>query len=172
MRYLSSDKSSSWPSFIHITWMFGSETSHSKMAFFFSVIFMSLIFLVNSITRAEKKSKSCSDHSFKAHGQKLSKKLLHRLNLRWSSHLTTEQFTFLIISEVTKWEKTSGDLFFMSDLKWTTKQGLPKQPLLLLLLKLLKSKKSPIETEFRILHHLQIILYQFLYQRILLKKAV
>ncbi len=53
--HLSSDMSSSWPSFIHITWIFGSETSHSKIAFFFSVIFMSLIFLVNSITRAENK---------------------------------------------------------------------------------------------------------------------
>lgn len=55
--YLSSDRSSSWPSFIHITWMLGSDTSHSKMAFFFSVIFMSLIFLVNSMTRAKIKDK-------------------------------------------------------------------------------------------------------------------
>lgn len=47
-----SDISSSWPSFIHITWTLASDTSHSKVALFFSVIFRSFSCLVNSITRA------------------------------------------------------------------------------------------------------------------------
>ncbi len=52
-----SDISSSWPSFIHITWTFGSETSHSKVALFFSVIFRSFRCLVNSTTRAARKNR-------------------------------------------------------------------------------------------------------------------
>ncbi|CAG5962715.1 unnamed protein product, partial [Menidia menidia] len=44
--------SRSWPSFIHITCTLGSDTSHSKVALFFSVIFRSFRCLVNSTTRA------------------------------------------------------------------------------------------------------------------------
>lgn len=53
-----SDISSSWPSFIHITWTLASDTSHSKVALFFSVIFRSFSCLVNSMTRAAAKGKN------------------------------------------------------------------------------------------------------------------
>lgn len=43
---------SSCPSFIHWTWMSGSEISHSKIALFFSTTLMSLICFLNSMWRA------------------------------------------------------------------------------------------------------------------------
>lgn len=57
LRHLS-DISSSWPSFIHTTWMPGSETSHSNVALFFSVIFRSFRCLVNSTTRAADRTRT------------------------------------------------------------------------------------------------------------------